>query len=121
MDIKLVRFSVRLDVTAIQERASLKTWAEVLGMVPADPKSENAPGWVTWDLVYQELATILIGSGHYKAYSTTALSDHEGFMHLARTLEVNVSDEEPEMVPAKVEVMPKVKVVTPPLVVQKKA
>lgn len=105
MDIKLVRFSVRLDTKAIQERASLKTWAEVLGMVPVDPKSKQPPGWVTWNLVYQELATVLIGSGHYKAYSQTALSDHRNLMEFARTLDVSV-DDEPKDKPA-------LKVVTP--------
>lgn len=61
-----VTFTVQLDTDAVQNHLSLGGWVKVLNIDVVEP---------TWDHVYRELATVLVGSPHYRRFCNTAQWD----------------------------------------------
>lgn len=65
-----VSFTVQLDTEAVKNHLSLRGWVRVLDIDAVEP---------TWDHVYRELATVLVGAPHYRRFCKTAQSDADNW------------------------------------------
>ena len=102
-----VRIELRLNTDAIKEDATLEQWWGILRLRDRviDPD---------WNIVYNEIAAIIIGSEVYRLFCKTAYEDNDRFARYLRG-RVNSVKAEDEKPPAPVtKLVPKVVPTTPP-------